>query len=246
MAHVQIHDESLELPEPMLVEGLPGVGLVGKLAADHLVEQFEMTHYGSLYCEGIPRVAVYGKDNGAVKPPVRLYADEARNLVVLQSDIPISPSQAVEFSSCLSGWIEAHNATPIFLSGLPTEKDENEPALFGVSTGDGASLLERATISRPTEGGLISGPTGALINRAAELDLTSVGLIVESDKQFPDPEAARILLLRGIEPLADIDVDTDDLVSRTEEIRAAKEQFAKRMQNADEESTQAKPLRMFQ
>ncbi|WP_338727935.1 PAC2 family protein [Haladaptatus sp. DJG-WS-42] len=246
MAHVQIHDESLDLSAPTLVEGLPGVGLVGKIAADHLVEQFEMTHYGSLYCEGIPRVAVYGKGESAVKAPVRLYADESRNLVVLQSDIPISPSQAVEFSSCLSGWVEAHDATPIFLSGLPTQKDANEPALYGVSTGEGASLLEAADISHPTEGGLISGPTGALINRAAELDITGVGLIVESDKQFPDPEAARILLMRGIEPLADIDVDTDALVSHAEEIRTAKEQFAKRMQDADEESTQAKPLRMFQ
>jgi uncharacterized protein len=245
MAHVQLHDESLDLTEPTLVEGLPGVGLVGKIAADHLVEQFGMTHYGSLYCDGIPRVAVYGKD-AAVKAPVRLYADEARDLVVLQSDIPISPSQAVEFSSCLTGWIAEHEATPIFLSGLPTKKDADEPALYGVSTGDGASLLEVANISLPSEGGVISGPTGALINRATELNITGVSLIVESDKQFPDPEAARILLLRGIEPIADIDVDTDDLVARAEEIRTAKEQFAKRMQESDEESTQAKPLRMFQ
>ncbi|WP_336361208.1 proteasome assembly chaperone family protein [Haladaptatus sp. ZSTT2] len=246
MAHVQLHDDSLELTEPTLVEGLPGVGLVGKIAADHLVEQFEMTHYGSLHCEGIPRVAVYGKGDGAVKAPVRLYADEARDLVVLQSDIPVSPSQAVEFSSCLTGWIAEHDATPIFLSGLPTDKDADEPALYGVSTGDGASLLDAADISFPTESGLISGPTGALINRAAELDITGIGLIVESDKRFPDPEAARILLLHGIEPLAGIDVDTNDLVARAEEIRTAKEQFAKRMQDADEESTQAKPLRMFQ
>ncbi|MFC6992090.1 proteasome assembly chaperone family protein [Haladaptatus sp. GCM10025707] len=246
MAHVQIHDESLEFDAPTLVEGLPGVGLVGKIAADHLVETFEMSHFGSLHCEGIPRVAVYGEGNSTVRAPVRLYADEDRDLVVLQSDVPVSPSQAADFSSCLTGWIADHGATPIFLSGLPTEKGDGEPALYGVSTGDGASLLDRADIASPTEGGVITGPTGSLINRAIELDLTGVGLVVESDKQFPDPEAARILLMHGIGPIADIDVNTDDLVDRAEEIREAKEQLAQRMQDADEESTQAKPLRMFQ
>jgi len=59
MAHVEIHRDDIELDAPTLVEGLPGVGLVGKLAADHLVDAFEMVHYGTARCDGLPEIAVY-------------------------------------------------------------------------------------------------------------------------------------------------------------------------------------------
>ena len=36
---MMIEKERPQLKDPILVEGLPGVGNVGKLAADHLVEQ---------------------------------------------------------------------------------------------------------------------------------------------------------------------------------------------------------------
>ncbi|MFC6724613.1 PAC2 family protein, partial [Halobium palmae] len=72
------------------------------------------------------------------------------------------------------------------------------------------------------------------------------GLVVESDPQFPDPEAARVVITDGIGPLTGVDVPTDDLVEHAEEIRDAKERLAARMREADEESTQARPLGMYQ
>ncbi|MEF8882717.1 MAG: PAC2 family protein, partial [Halapricum sp.] len=51
MAHVNVHREDLDFDEPVLVEGLPGLGLVGKIAADHLVDTFEMDHYASIHCD---------------------------------------------------------------------------------------------------------------------------------------------------------------------------------------------------
>jgi uncharacterized protein len=92
----------------------------------------------------------------------------------------------------------------------------------------------------------VTGPTGALFSHAIESRRTAVGFVVESDPRFPDPEAARRVLDGGIAPLSGVDVPTDDLVDRAEEIRDAKERLAKRMSDADEESSQAKPLGMFQ
>jgi len=84
------------------------------------------------------------------------------------------------------------------------------------------------------------------LSHAVEHGRPAVGLVVESDPRFPDPEAARALITGGIEPLADVDVAVDDLVDHAEEIRAAKERLAKRMQEAGDESTQARPLGMYQ
>ncbi|SFR68795.1 proteasome assembly chaperone family protein [Halogeometricum limi] len=245
MAQIRILDD-VSLSEPAMVEGLPGIGLVGKIAADHLVETFDMVHYANLHCDGIPKVAVYHEGDASLSSPVRLYADEEHNLLVLQSDVPIAPKAAAELATCLSEWFDETAVTPIFLSGLPREKSDDVPHLYAVASGDGATLVTEAGIDLPSEMGLISGPTGALLNDAVEHDRTAVGLVVESDPQFPDPEAARVIIKSGIEPLAGIDVSVDNLVERAEEIRNAKEQLARRMQEGDEESTQAQPLRMYQ
>jgi uncharacterized protein len=246
MARINVLADDVTLDEPMMVEGLPGVGLVGKIVADHLVDRFEMTHYANVHCDGIPRVAVYTESDTELRTPVRLYADEERDLLVLQSDVPIHPKAAGEFAGCIRSWFEEDGVVPIFLSGIGTDKSDSVPSLYGVATGEGRALLDEAEIGHPSEMGLVTGPTGALMNYVLEHGLTSVGLVVESDPQFPDPEAARVVIKKGIEPLADVEVPVDTLVEDAEEIRRAKEQFAKRMQDADDESTQAQPLRMYQ
>lgn len=248
MAEIRL-DTNPNLEEPVLVEGLPGVGLVGKIATDHIVDTLEMTHVGSVDCEGLPKIAVYGDDSRGVEPPVRVYADEERDILALQSDIPVSRDTASDFARVVTDWIQELNAFPIYLSGLPQEDhDVTEiPSVFGVATGDAASRLEANDVDTPTERGVIGGPTGALVNRAEAVGLDSCGLVVESDPQFPDPAAARQLIVNGIEPIADIEVSTDDLVDRAEDIREQKEKLAKRMQQASEdESSQAQPLRMYQ
>jgi uncharacterized protein len=244
MAHITVHGDA-ELDEPILVEGMPGVGLVGKIVADHLVETLDMTEYATCHCEGIPRVAVYDKGDRQVRHPIRIYADESRDLLVLQSDVPVSPEAAPDFSSCLTGWFAEENVTPLLLSGLPQEKD-GRPSLYGIGTGEGTALLDKYEINSPRENGMISGPVGALLAEACEQAVDCIGLVVQANRQFPDPEAARVLLVDAIEPLADIDVDTDKLVEQAEEISKAREQLAKQMNQADDESTQAKPLGMYQ
>jgi uncharacterized protein len=244
MAQIEVVRD-MELESPVLVEGLPGVGLVGKIAADHLVRAFDMDHYASCHCEGLPKVAAYQEDDPAVRPPVRIYADEGRDLLVLQSDVPVSPERATAFSTCVTGWLVEEDVTPIYLSGLPAEKD-GVPEMYGISTGDGDTLLAEHDIAQPSESGLVSGPTGALLSEASQADLDGLGLIVQANKQFPDPEAARILIVEGIEPIADIEVGTDTLVEQAEEISQARENLAKQMQQAEDESSQAQPLGMYQ
>ena len=120
MPHVDTHEEDIEFESPTLVEGLPGVGLVGKIAVDHLVEIFDMQHYASIYCDGLPQVGVYREDDTSIRPPVRVHADRDRDLLVLQSDVPVSPSEAPEFAVCLTDWITDSDITPVYLGGLPT------------------------------------------------------------------------------------------------------------------------------
>jgi uncharacterized protein len=246
MARISVLDDDVSLDEPTLVEGFPGVGLVGKIATDHMIEAHEMVHYADVHCDGLPRVAVYREDDPAVTTPVRLYADAEQNLVALRSDVPVKPGAATEVAGCLEAWFAETATFPIFLSGYGQEKGEAPPAIYGIATGDGADALDRAEVAKPPEAGLVSGPTGAMLAESLERGRDAVGLVVESDPQFPDPEAARVLIRDGIDPIAGTETPTEGLVDQATEIREAKQAFAERMQEATEEGSQAEPLKMFQ
>lgn len=242
-------DDEVDLDEPVLIEGLPGVGLVGKIAADHVVDTLEMSYYGGVTAEGLPQVAVYEEGDRTVRPPVRLYADERRDLIVLQSDVPVSRTASGGFAAGLTDWIAERECLPLYLSGLPVEDyDPTEvPDLYGVASGDAGELLDEHDVSLPPEAGVMGGPAGALLNRANDRGIDAVGFVVESDPQFPDPVAARRVITHGINPVAGLSVDTEELVEQSEQIREQKESLARQMQEAGEEqSSQAQPRGMFQ
>lgn len=246
MARIDVRTE-VSLSEPALVEGFPGVGLVGKIAADHLVSALEMTHYADVHCESLPKAASFGAGESGLRTPVRLYADADRDLLVLQSDVPVSPDAATEFAECIDDWFREESVTPLYIAGLKRERPtEESPSVFGVAAGDGAALLDRADIPEPTDAGIVSGPTGALLNHALAADLTAVGLFVDCDPRFPDPRAARAVLVDGVAAIADVEVPVDDLEDHASQIQRAKEQLARRMQEEDENSSQAQRLRMYQ
>ncbi|MFB6103882.1 MAG: proteasome assembly chaperone family protein [Halobacteriaceae archaeon] len=248
MAGVNVRTD-VDLDRPVLVDGLPGVGLVGKIAADHIIEELDLTYFASVTCDGLPQVAVHDADRPDVLPPVRLYADATMDLVVLQSDVPVSRTAASDFAACVTTWLENTDGFPVYISGLPVENMDVEevPSLYGVATGDGAATLSEHDIAGPSDRGVVGGPTGALLHEAADRDLSGVGLVVESDPQFPDPAAARKLIVDGVTPIAEVEVSTEDLVEQSEQIREQKQQLAQRMQEvSEEESSQARPMRMYQ
>lgn len=54
------------------------------------------------------------------------------------------------------------------------------------------------------------------------------------------------MLERAVGPLAGIEVSTERLVERTDEIRAARERLAQRMQAAEADSSRAQSIGMYQ
>lgn len=247
MGHIDVVSER-EFDDPVLVEGLPGVGLVGKIVADHLVETLDMELYATVHCDGLPAAAAYAAGERDVTTPVRLYADADADLLVLQSDVPVSPDAAEEFAGCIEGWFREESVTPLYIAGLRREGDgEGFPMLAGLSVAGAGTLLDGLDVALPDSAGLVSGPTGALLAHAMETDLPAVGLIVEVDPQFPDPVAARVVLESAVEPITGVDVNVERLDEQAERIQRAKEQLASHLQQQSEENiSQAQRLRMYQ
>ncbi|MFC6785934.1 proteasome assembly chaperone family protein [Halobaculum halobium] len=266
MGHIDVVSERA-FDEPVLVEGFPGVGLVGKIVADHLVGTLDAELYATVHCDGLPPAAAYGADDRAVTTPVRLYAAPEDDLLVLQSDVPVSPSAAEEFADCIDGWFREEGVMPLYIAGMRRNgggggggegEGEGEgdsdgdgdaaehPSLCGIGVGAGADLLDEIGVAEPDSAGIVSGPTGALLTHALETELPAVGLVAESDPQFPDPAAARVVLEEAVEPISGVDVDVETLDDQAERIQQAKAQLAAQLRQQDENVTQAQPLRMYQ
>jgi uncharacterized protein len=247
MVEVTVLDGEADLEEPILIDGLPGAGLAGKIATDHVVSELEMVHYADVSGEDLPAAAVFEADDPAVKAPVRLFADAENDLLALRSDVPVSALDAPGFAASLTDWLAERDARPVYLSGFPANREpDTVPEVVGVAVGDGQQLLAEANIEAPGRRGLVSGPGGALLSMAREQDLPAAGLIVETDPRFPDPQGARALIEGGIAPIAGVEVDTSPLVERAEEIMGQREQLAERMREAaDHESSQARSLGMY-
>lgn len=248
MVEIRVTDDSVDPSGATLVEGMPGVGLVGKLATDHLIDALDMTEFASVRGEGIPPITIFDEADRGVNSPIRLFADPDESVLALRSDVPVHVMDAPLFSENLTSWLVDHEVLPIYLGGLPTERDGDEvPTVEGLGVGDGEELLADNEVAAPDSGGMVSGPCGALLSEAAEADLDAVGLLVDTDPRFPDPQGAHALVEYGINPLAGLDVETDRLVEEAEQIMEQREELAKRMQEADQhESSQASRTGMFQ
>lgn len=236
-------DARLEKPVP--VEGLPGVGLVGKIATDHLVEELEMEPYADIEGEPLPAAAVFEGGDRTVSPPFRLFAEPDADLLALVAATPLPGGAVGEFTAALTDWLAEREVTAVYASDFPGDgglEPESRPDLYGIGTGRGVELLADADVDPSTTGGTVSGPVGALLDRARGR-LDAAAIVVETDPRFPDPQGGRLLIEEAIAPIAGIDVDTDRLIDEAERIMEGREELARRIQQADHgETTQTRGM----
>ena len=54
--------EEVELDNPIFIEALPGVGHVGKLVADHMIDELDATKFAEIYSPTFPPQVLVGED----------------------------------------------------------------------------------------------------------------------------------------------------------------------------------------
>jgi uncharacterized protein len=216
----------VEAKNPVVITGFPDVGLVGTIAVSHLIESLKLKEIGYVASDELPPIVVVHEKRP--KAPIRLYGDE--RLVVAVSEIPIPYNLVYPLSSSLVRWFKEKNARfALLLGGManPKRLEIEEPAVYGVTTGEGMDeILEKKNI-KFFEEGFITGQDWVILRNCMEVGLPSIYLIAESHFAYPDPGAAAAII-RAINRILDLDVDVKSLLEKEEEIRILTRDLMKR------------------
>ncbi|HKL30730.1 MAG TPA: proteasome assembly chaperone family protein [Natrialbaceae archaeon] len=220
---IEVVDEA-DLDRPVLVEGLPGVGHVGKLAADHLLEELDSTLVRRVYSEHFPPQVDLDDAGVAELTGAEFYAveTEGRDMLVLAGDHQAQSNHGhYRLTNAFLDVAEDFAVETVYaLGGVPTGELIEEYDVLGAATDD--SMVERledvgVEFREDEPAGGIVGVSGLLLGLGERRDLPAACLMGETSGYLVDPMSARAVL-EILTELLGFEVGYGSLEDRAEEM----------------------------
>jgi uncharacterized protein (TIGR00162 family) len=237
--------EKTDLNNPILIGGLPGLGLVGKIATRHLIRQLKAKRFAYLYSPHFPYF-VYVNKKGTVRLLRGIFyfwknKNGGNDLIFFTGD---SQAQTIEgqyeISDRILDFAKQHNVKLIVTIGGYRIEVKDKPKVIVAATN--SELLNRAlqanAMMSPTESPIV-GTAGLILGLAPFKKMDALCLLGETRGYLPDPSAAKSVL-EILEAMLSLEVD---LKSLDEEIAKA-DKIVSRLQRIEEKrSLQAEETR---
>ncbi|MCX6776974.1 MAG: proteasome assembly chaperone family protein [Candidatus Micrarchaeota archaeon] len=203
-----IETSEFDLKKPILVEGFPGIGLVGTIASSYLVEKLKMDLLGHITSEKFPPIAAV--HNKIPLHPARIYKSQKNNLLVLFSEFIIPLQSIHDLSEKILDWCIEREVKEIISLGGIVLKDQGD-VVFGIaSTPKLVEELEANGIKTIKEGAT-TGVSGVLLADCYSRKFPAVSLLADSKPEFLDPKAAA-LVIEALKKLINVKVSTEELI----------------------------------
>ena len=219
--------EAVELDNPIFIEALPGLGHVGKLAADHMIDELGATKFAEIYSPTFPP-QVLVKDEGVIENMfnelyyLRDVGEDNLDLIILVGNTQ-SLSPEGQYLTCkeILEFVKQFDIDRIYtLGGMVTSPQPVEnPKVFGAATNEAnIELLKEADIEiRANDGGIV-GASGLFLGLGVRQGIQGSCLMGETPGYFIDAEAAEAIL-KKLSFLLNFEINTDKLDERAEETR---------------------------
>ncbi len=227
-----------ELDDPVLIEGLPGVGHVGTLVAEHLIEEGEGEPVRRVYSEHLPPQVTVSDDGLAELVCIECHhvALGNRDLLVVTGDQQAASgvghyriAEAVLDIAAEFGVEQA-----LALGGVPTGELVEDHVVLGAATDETLiETLESAGVEfreNEPEGGIV-GISGLLVGLGGRRELNAACLMGETSGYLVDPKSAQALL-GVLQEYLRFEVDLTDLEERADEM----EDVVARMQEIENQN----------
>ncbi len=225
-----VEKEKVKMKNPILIEGLPGIGLVGKIAADHMIAELKAKKVADLISPHFPHQVIMQKNGVMRMIKNRLYhvPGKKNDLLILVGDVQAVTSEAqYEVTGKMLDYVEKKGVKLIItLGGYGTGRVHQTPRIFGIVSHK--PLVEKykkyGIIFGESKGSII-GAAGLLLGLGKVRGLQGICIMGETHGGFVDPKSAQGVL-ESLCKILEIKVDTKKLDQRAKE----SEQFAKKME----------------
>ncbi|MFX1282201.1 MAG: proteasome assembly chaperone family protein [Promethearchaeota archaeon] len=212
-----------------IVVGFPGHGLVGNIAAKHIIKELDLEWIGSIRSPLIPPVSVFM--DGILSYPYRIYGSKERKIAILIGESPCPPQAYYYLANAVLEWaISIGTKQVICLDGFIADpRDEKTNNVFLVAEPqvyEENGKLIQFNFPKPHTG-FISGLSGAIMNEALLTPIEGFSLLVPVSTQYPDPGGAA-KLIDAINQIKGLEVDTSKLLQDAEKIQKSLMELSER------------------
>jgi len=223
-----------EIERPILIEGYPGVGLVGHIAANFLAKELGMEMVGYVESPFIPPMALIleGKPN----PPLRFYGKD--NIIVAVADVYVAPTLVNEIVRELTAYLKERNAEKVIsLGGIGIGFFKEQMDVWGVGAREELNRELEEKGVKLLQYGSIMGMSGRLLLEASRNKLDAYVLLGETFGDRPDPKAAANVI-EALKKLVPLEVSTEPLLQEAKMIEEQLRRMHEQMEQARKKAQQ--------
>lgn len=199
-------------PNPTVISGFQGYGLVGTIATEFLIDHLNAKQIGKIEGKAVtPMIAVH---KGEVIEPLSIFYDEKNNILLIRSIVPL-PNLEWDFADAILEICKTTKAKELItvegISSFGDRVDEkNTKAFFFTNDAKKIKKFESIGVEELKEG-IILGITAALISKMKDATF----IFSEAYAELPDSRSAA-KIIEVIDQYLNLKVDYKPLVSKAE------------------------------
>lgn len=215
--------EKPKLQNPVLIEGLPGIGFVANITALHLINELQAKPFAKVRSSSFQDLTVTTETGGTRSPSSELYyghsKDANKDLIIWYGNTQ-SLTTAGQYELCnhiLDLAQELGCKLIVTVGGYKQDETRTPPQTYTAAT-DSGTISNIVKLGAKIMVGQVFGVAGLLVGLARIRKVKGFTLLVETPGGYPDESAARVAISMLNKHLG-LNVDLTRLNAATEETK---------------------------
>jgi len=176
-----------EFRNPIVIEGLPGIGNVGKIAIDFIVESIKAKKFLEITSSTFPHSVFINEDNLVDLPAINMYYKKIRSqeFIFIAGDVqPLDERSCHEFCNMVLDKLEKAQVKEIItLGGIGLPKIPKQPKVYlTANTNDMLTRYKTKEMEKEIFGvvGPIIGVSGLLVGLAKKRSIPAAAILAQT------------------------------------------------------------------